>query len=96
MENNANETLKEHDRRLTEVEREIYRCTILLEQGMTGGAAREIAELKAQIAHLRTDLSTLITKTTRWEGGGGMLYIIITLVGGFIGWVLSHVGIGAK
>lgn len=88
----ASDRLRNLEVRVRELEKAVWTATAKLTNGIA--SAREVGELKDRIRDQESQLEAIKSKTFKWEGGGSVIYIIITLLGGLLGWFLSHAGIG--
>lgn len=79
------------EEKVSSIERTVLTNTIKIAEGLTGGASKEFTEIHRLIRDMQRDLTMLDHKTTRWEGGGAMIYLIIVLFGGVVGWAASHI-----
>lgn len=89
-------SLREVDRKLDVLGRQVLENTIKLRDGMTGGAEKRFTDVCRDIDKIDEKVSAVERKTTKWEAGGNMLYFIVTFVGGIIGWLASHFTWGGK
>lgn len=90
------ESLRELDRKSDSLARQVFENTIKLRDGMSGGAEKEFESVHKDASKLREDLNSVTMKTSRWEAGGSVLYIIVTMAGGLIGWLVSHFSFTGK
>ena len=56
-----------------------------------GQMAAEVEALKSQVAELRADVKALLELANKSKGGFWMGMAVASGVGGFVGWVVSHV-----
>ncbi len=89
-----NRKLLHIEERILNLEKLILTESVKMTEGIIRGAIeREFKELNEDITKLRESISTINEKTLKWEGGGGMLYVLISLLGGLAGWILSHINL---
>jgi hypothetical protein len=79
--------------RVSNLEKIIVSDAVTIADGMVGATIqREFNILNQDVLKLRENINAISIKTAKWEGGGGMIYLMVALIGGLIGWLMSHIG----
>lgn len=79
--------------KINKLEQEIVTNTIRMQEGLSGGAKESIVDLKSIIREMQAELRALESRSDKLQGGGFVIYAILTAVGGAVGWLLSHLGL---
>lgn len=79
--------------KINKLEQEIITNTVRMQEGLSGGAKESIIDLKTIIREMQNELRTLESRSDKLQGGGFVIYALLTAVGGAVGWLLSHLGL---